>query len=288
MRLFILLAAILLSPAALAQLTVGISPNRNSYIAYEPVKITVSITNQAGRPLTLHNKHNHSWIEFFVRKHNGQIMRQIQKLSYPAVTVPSGETVKSTFTINNAYDLAQSGNYSVYAVVRTPSQDAGQGTRSSTSFFSVNRGYAKWKTKVGVPNVPGEEREYRIINFSGDKYPRIYVQVEDTKRGRMLASYSMGRILTFRDTLKSIDRKNQLNILFLTTPEIYCHTVIDTAGKTVRRMYYKPIGNSRPSLYTHQDGVISVENAVSYDPVADAAEKAKFHNLSEIPGGFKQ
>lgn len=287
MRLLIFLSA-LFSCAAFAQVNVSISPNRKNYIAYEPVKLTVTLQNLSGEPLALHNTFERPWIEFIVTRHSGEVMSQIQKIAYPAVTVPIGQTVSSTFIINNAYDMSAPGNYTCYAIVRAPNQDARNGSRSANAHFTVTRGITAWQQKVGVPNIPGDERAYRIINFSGDGTPLIYIQVEDTKRGRILSTYSMGRNVAFRESVQMIDSSNHLHVLFQTTPQLHCHTVVDLSGKTIQRSYHKSYEVGRPSLATSPEGIVQVANSIPYNPVKEAADNAKFHDLSEVPGGIRQ
>ncbi|MFC5050720.1 hypothetical protein ACFPK9_08845 [Rubritalea spongiae] len=288
MRLIILLTALLLSPNLFAQITVHTKPSREAYLSYEPIDIQVTITNQAGRPLTLRNTGNNSWIEFVVKNQSGRVVGQVAATAYAGTTIPTGETIRSSFTLNNHYDLALPGNYSVYAVVRTPEQNGREGTRSNQGYFTVNRGVPSWKAKVGVPGVAGDQREYRLIDFNNGSSPQLYVQVEDVRLGRMLACYSMGRNLSFRQALKAIDRENKLHVLFMTTPELYCYTIVNTSGDTVKRLYHKAIGSTKPYLHTHDDGSVVVANSVLYDPEKEAEEQKKFHSLSEVPGGFEQ
>ncbi|MFT5882012.1 MAG: hypothetical protein ACI9FG_000509 [Crocinitomicaceae bacterium] len=288
MRLLILLTAFLISLPLSAQISVSIKSNNKQYLSYEPIQVTVAITNQTGSPLTLRNTDGNSWIEFIVRNQSGRVINKVKEIGYKGTTIPTAERIQSSFTLNNAYDLAQPGNYNVSAVIRTPKQGHSEGTRSAQAYFTVNRGVPTWRTKVGVPGVTGDEREYRILNYSGSGSPQIYVQVEDVKRGHMLATYSMGRILAFRKALKATDRSNNLHVLFLTSPELYCHTIVNTSGKTTKRNYYKSVGNTHPELMTHNDGGVSVINATFYDPAKELEEKEKFHKLSELPEGYEQ
>jgi len=288
MRLLIFLTSLLISHSLIAQISVGVKANNKQYLSYEPIHVTVTIANQTGNPLTLRNHAGNNWIEFVVRNQSGRVINKVKELSYKGTTIPTAERIKSSFVLNKSYDLAQPGNYSVYAVVRTPKQGHSEGSRSAATYFTVNRGVPSWRTKVGVPGVAGDEREYRILNYSGSGSPQIYVQVEDVKRGHILATYSMGGILAFRKALKATDRSNNLHVLFLTTPELYCHTIVNISGKTTKRNYYKGIGSTHPVLLTHEDGGVSVINAAFFDPAKEMEEKEKFHKLSEMPEGFKQ
>ena len=288
MRILLILSALLISSNLYAQITVNVTPSRKQYLSYEPIKVQVSISNQAGRPLTLRNTGGNSWVEFVVKNQSGRVVNQISPSSYAGTTIPTGETIRSTFSLNNHYDLAQPGNYSVYAVIRTPEQDGKQGTRSRQNYFTVNRGVPSWRAKIGVPGVAGDQREYRLIDYNNGESPQLYVQVEDVKRGRILGCSSMGCNLSFLKALKAIDKENNLHVLFMTTPELYCYSLIDTSGKTTKRLYHKAIGTTKPYLHTHDDGSVVVANSTLYDPEKEAEEQKKFHNLSEVPGGFDQ
>ena len=147
-----------------------------------------------------------------------------------------------------------------------------------------------WRAKIGLPGAAGSEREYRILttNSGGGNPPQLYLQMEDIKKGQILATYTMGRYLRFRKPVKALDRSNNLHVLFLTTPELYCYTIVNTAGKTIKRNYYKAYTNKRPNLVTQDDGSIFVSNAAIYDQEQEKAENEKFHNLSELPGSFNQ
>ena len=291
MRILILLTALLLSPSLLAQLSVKIKPTRSEYISYESVKLEVSIRNQSGRQLNLHNSAtNGGWIEFVVRNQSGRLVHTVKKQSYAPTSIATAENVKSTFTLSNSFNLDQPGNYSVSAIVRTPNQSGDQGTRSASCYFTVNRGAITWRSKVGVPGLSGDEREYRIIESGSSRStaPQLYIQVEDVKKGQMLATYPMGKYLSFRRPQKAIDRKNNLHVLFLTTPKLYCHTVVNPSGNTIKRNYLKAFNSTHPTLITEANGTVFVNNATVYDPQKEREENSKFHNLSEVPGGFEQ
>lgn len=289
MRLLLLLTTLLMSQTVFGQLSASLKANKDQFVAFEPVDVTVTITNLSGQPLTLHNKMNQPWIEFFVKDHTGRNVLALKEVSYSPISIPTGQTISSTFTLNNSFNLTNPGNYSVFGVVRMPGEDARSGTRTTTSHFSVTRGTVVWSQNVGVPGTAGDQRSYRIISFSGNQeYPELYIQVEDEKRGRMLATYSMGRYITFRKFQTAMDSANNLHVLFQTSPALACHTVVNPAGKTIKRNYHKNAATGAPRLIPATTGEVTVTNSIPYDPQKEAEEKAKFHGLSEVPGGFEQ
>lgn len=269
------------------QILVAAKMSKKQYVAYEDVKLSVTMTNRAGQPIDFVNKLRRKWVEFIVERGTGQTVFAVQDAVYAPARLNTGETKTSSFRLNNSYDLSQPGNYTAYAIVRMPGQTAQQGTRSKKVHFTVIKGHASWKQRAGVPGSPGDTREYRILNVTSNEFTELFVQVEDVKRSKMLATYSMGRNLAFRDFTATLDNKNRLNVLFLTTPTIYSHTVIDAAGETVRRHYHKKgSGGISPKLVTTSSGVVGVINSTPFDLNKQKDLRSQIHNLSELPLGM--
>lgn len=270
-----------------AQITVNAKSLKKEFLAFEKAQLSVTITNRAGQPIKFKNTLDTRWIEFVVEKQAGPPIHAAKLVAYKAVTIPTGRTVTSTFTINQAYDLSQPGNYSAYAIVRMPGQSVKEGFRSNRVFFSIVKGFVTWRQKAGVPGSARDTREYRLINVSGNERSELYVQVEDVKRGRVFATYSMGRNLSFRKFKATLDNKNNLHVLFLTTPTLHCHTVVNPAGKTIRREYHKKASNGlSPRLITTNTGVVGVVNSTVFDPKKEQEQRRQIHNLSELPVGL--
>ena len=269
------------------QISVGAKMSKKQFVAYESVNISVTMTNRAGQPIDFVNKLRRKWVEFIVERGTGQTVFAVQDAEYAPVRLNTGETKTSSFRLNNSYDLSQPGNYTAYVIVRMPGQSAEQGTRSKKVHFTVIKGHASWKQRAGVPGAPGDTREYRILNVTSNEFTELFVQVEDVKRGKMLATYSMGRNLAFRDYTATLDNKNRLNVLFLTTPTIYSHTVVDAAGKTVSRQYHKKGSKGKvPKMFTTDTGLVGITNSTPYDPQKQQDLRSKIHNLSELPLGM--
>src|SRR5580693_4736922 len=60
-----------------AQIQVDLKFKRLQYIAYEPVVVTLSITNLAGRDIDLHDADGQSWLGFEITGSEGQPIASI-------------------------------------------------------------------------------------------------------------------------------------------------------------------------------------------------------------------
>jgi len=272
---------------AYSQVVVSSAMSKKQYVAYEDVKLNVTMTNRAGQPIDFVNKFGRKWVEFVIEKQGGQPVFKMTNAVFAPMRLNTGETKTSSFRLNDSHDLTQPGNYTAYAVVRTPGQGAGEGMRSKKVSFTVIKGHVSWKQRAGVAGAPGDTREYRLMSVASGEHINLFVQVEDVKRGKMLATYSMGRNLAFRNYKATLDSRSRMHVLFLTSPTIYCHTVVDASGKTVRRAYHKKGGGGAiPNLVTTSNGVVGVVGSTPYDPEKQKDLRSKIHNLSELPLGL--
>ena len=280
------LLAIMGVQIASSQITVNAHLAKKEYVAYESINLTVSIKNNAGQQIDFENRRGVPWIDLIVERTSGNSIYKSHNVSYKPIRLRTGETKSSNFNLNNKYNLGEPGNYVVYAFVRLPGQTT-RGTQTKKVHFTVIRGNAVWKQNAGVPGTPGDQREYRILDVKSANATELYVQVEDTKRKKILATYSMGRNLAFRDFEATLDNRNQMHVLFLTNPTIWNHTVVDVAGKVVRRKYHKKgSGGSSPRLITTESGIVGVINSTLFDPEKEADIRNKLHKLSELPIGL--
>ena len=139
------------SQTANSQIAVAAKMTKKQYLAYEDVKLSVTMTNRAGQPIDFVNKLRRKWVEFIVERGTGQTVFAVQDAIYAPARLNTGETKTSSFRLNNSYDLSAPGNYTAYAIVRMPGQSAQQGTRSKKVHFTVIKGHASWKQRAGVP-----------------------------------------------------------------------------------------------------------------------------------------
>ena len=71
-RLLLLLA--LAVPPVRAQLDVSLATERTNYVAYEPIIVTVTVTNTSGNDVVLGGPANGSWLNFLVTSDNSRVV----------------------------------------------------------------------------------------------------------------------------------------------------------------------------------------------------------------------
>ncbi len=269
------------APAS-AQIDVRLQMARKTFVAGEPVPVTVSITNHSGQDLTLQGTKSLGWIDFTVSSSNGSPLSPKGRTTFGSVKIPFGQTMARSFDLSQIYPLREMGNFSVYGVVRLPGQTT-EGFISNRLLFNINTARPYWTQRVGLPGKAGQMREFRVLNFTGGKKAMLYAQVVDLKTGSAMQTHSLGEYLNFRKPSVTLDSRQVMHVLYLIGPDVWSHARVGPDGTLLGSKLHKTAGSSDPGLYTLQDGSVQVGNSIPYDPKAEAEARGKARKASERP-----
>ena len=147
-----------------------------------------------------------------------------------------GQTLGREVDLAQYFQLEKPGNFSVSAVIQSPAQNL-EGTATNRVLFNQSPGRLYWSQKVGLAGNSGNTREFRILNFAGDTKSQIYAQIEDGRTGQLVRTFLLGDVLMLRKPLATVDRNQRMHVMFLSTPTMWVHNVIDTDGRLVRMMF---------------------------------------------------
>jgi len=265
-----------------AQLSASLKLAKKNHVAGEPVAAVVTITNHAGQELVFCSNGRTQWLDFVLKDSHGDDVMQRGSATFGKVAIRAGESLSRQVDLAQNFQLSEPGNFSVAAVVRMPG-NSGDSTSTNRVLFTQSPGLPYWSQKVGVSSRPGESREFRILNFSGENKTQIYAQIMDCRTGQMVRTFLLGDALLLRKPMVTVDRVQRLHVMFLATPSMWVHCQIDADGKLTDRQLHQrgPVGD--PQLMTFGDGSVSVANSVPYDPKAAAEAKAKVRKASDRP-----
>lgn len=277
------LAALLLcAVSAQAQIAASLRIVKKQHLAGEPVLAVVTITNHSGQDLVFQSDGRFQWMDFMVKKSNGEPVTGKSRTLFGPMKILAGQTLAREVDLAQHFQLSEQGNFTVSAVIHMPGQpDAG----SSTNRVSFNQtpGRIYWSQKVGLPGKSGHTRELRLINFTGDTKTQIYAQIVDGMTGQLVRTFLLGDVLLLRKPLATVDRQQRMHVMFLATPAMWVHCVIDTDGRLVDRKIHQRGPQGEPQLLTFADGSVGVANSIPYDPKAAAEQRAKVRKASDRP-----
>lgn len=261
---------------AFAQIDVRLQMSRNTFVAGEPVPVSISVTNNSGQDLVFQGNNRLGWIDFTVTSNRGVPMTPIGQPTFGAVKIPLGQTMTKTIDLALLFPMQSMGNYSVYGVVRMPGQTT-DGFISNRLLFNINTARPYWSQKVG------NNREFRVLNFTGGKKNMLYAQVVDSRTGSPLQTHSLGEVLMFRKPSVALDNRQVMHVLYLIGPTTWAHARVGADGSVLGRELHKRGNGPDPQLVTLSDGIVQVANSIPYDPKAEAEARGRVRKASDRP-----
>jgi len=267
---------------AQAQIAASLRIPKKQHLAGEPVIAVVTITNHAGRELIFQSDGRIQWLDFIVKKNNGTAVNPKNRVLFGPMKIQAGQTLAREVDLSQHFQLGQPGNFTVSAVIQQPGTP-GSGTSTNRAFFNQTPGSPYWSQKVGVSGNSDQTREFRVINFTGDSKSQIYAQIVDGMSGQLVRTFLLGDVLMMRKPLCTVDHQQRLHVMFLATPSMWVHCVIDTDGRLVDRQIHQRGPQGDPQLLTFGDGSVRVANSIPYDPKAAAEMRAKTRKASDRP-----
>ncbi len=283
-----LLASLAFPPErAAAQLDVRISAARDIFVAHEPVAVTLTITNRAGRDITLAGRGNAPWLTFQITDGAGNMVSPKRGKDFEPVLIPAGRTLTRTIAVNSAYSMTRLGAYRVLASIYFPQLD--RYFRSNAVTVQIADGRELWQQVVGVPGEragAGEYRRYVLLQFNTGTQRELYFRLLNERTGSVLITYSLGQLITVRQPQWTVDGENRLHVLHMGAPRTFAHTVIDANGTTVARETYREVGTGQPRLVQAGETDVIVQGGVSQGESDQAAASFDVPNLSDRPPGL--
>jgi hypothetical protein len=274
--------ALICAGSAHAQLASSLRITKKQHLAGEPVIAVVTITNHSGRELVFQSDGRFQWLDFVLRTSNGNAVNSKGRTLFGPMKIGAGQTLAREVDLSEHFQLGEPGNFTVSAVIHPPGSKV-EGSSTNRVFFNQSPGRLYWSQRVGVSGRSGSTREYRILNFAGDTKSQIYAQIVDGDTGQNVRTFPLGDVLMLRKPLATVDRAQRLHVMFLATPVMWVHYVINTDGKVVDRQIHQrgPVGD--PQLLTFGDGTVKVANSIPYDPKAAAQQRSTIRKASDRP-----
>lgn len=289
MRFLIFLLCAFGAVTAQAQFGVSVSLPRQTFMALEAIPASVTITNRSGAEAVLGGPGRAAWLSFEMSDNAGRPLAPIEVSAADMVRIPPGGTIQRKVVVTDAYAPNEVGNYSLTArVLHSPT---GQHYSSGRRMFNIVDTKPLWEQTFGVPDGfkgAGSARRYSISLFSDVGTSALYFRLIDEQSKLRLQTYRLGPVSMAHDPQLTIDRANQLQVLFLAQPRIYAHCVIGPDGALKKRAYYRETDAGRPQLTQSGEGEVAVVGGQFFDPSAPppATPSNSGRKVSEKPPGL--
>jgi hypothetical protein len=282
----ILVCLFLLAAAAHAQISTNLEVKRRSHLRYEPLIVTVSVTNLSGRDLVLEDGGASQWFGFTVQHGDKQTLISPRNPNYhlDPLELKIGETVKRTVNLVDLYPLSELGFYRVTATIY--SRDYDKYFTSRTANLEIGDGRTIWKQTVGVPDTmphAGDMHDFALVAAVGTDHQYLYARISDPSTGGVFGCYRLGHLLDGAPPDAQFDATNTLHVLLLVAPKTYTLTQIGVNGEVYGQWTYDA-PKMRPKLHRDGTGNLQIVGATKRpDPVKGATPAPK---LSDRPAGL--
>ncbi len=280
------LGLLALAPRLEAQVRVELRVPRRLYMSYEPVVVTIGITNMSGHDITLQDADGQKWCGFEIQAADGRLVPpNDQQSGLVPVTIPVGGTIKRSANLASLFPIGDFGMYHVRASVYYAEGRRFYGSGNTT--IEIAEGKLLWQQTVGIPEGKqgaGGQRVLSLLSFRLERDNRLYVRVEDKEAGLIYATQQLGPIISNNSPQAEIDRSNQLHILQLVGLKTYFYTKIGLNGETLDQQTYHAV-TSHPNLRKRESGEVAVVGGQIDLPVASNPVQSG-PKLSDRPAGF--
>jgi hypothetical protein len=277
-----LLLFLVFAISASAQISASLRVVKREHFIGEPVLAVVTVTNHAGRDLVFQSNGRMPWLSFTITKSNGEELPLRNSKMFGPMKITPGQTLGREVEISSLFELSEPGTYTVMATIQQPGTNL-MGTATNRAYFNQTSARPYWTQRVGIPGKSNQVREYRVFRTSNESVPVVYAQVLDATTGRNVRTFLLGSELTMRKPVVTVDRSQRLHVMFLATPSMWLHSVVDTDGRLVVQQLHQRPPQGDPLLLTMQDGSVRVANSIPYDPKAAAELRAKTRKASDRP-----
>ena len=287
---FWLACAVLWSAAqATAQVQIEVSLSRRTYMLYEPLVATVTLTNQAGRDVTFEDTPGKQWFNVEITTLDGQVIQPYDpNYKLHSLTIPAGQTLRRKIDLNPLFPIREQGTHRMRANVYLA--DADKFFASSYTTFDIAEGQLIWRQDVGVPGSTAAVRQVSLLTFQRPDRLMLYARVRDGEGGTtMYTTQALGRVVSSGPQPQAVlDQQNTLHILHEAMPSAFLYTQISVDGERLTQKAYNKVGTNRPKLEKSPNGDVQVHGGqLQVAPAPGlAAAPVREPKLSDRPTGL--
>jgi hypothetical protein len=286
----ILILLLLFTAAVRAQLDVRMEVERGNYISYEPIQATVTVTNTSGADIVLGGPNGTPWLNFMINYDNGKPVTALANTNAQPMMCRAGETISRRFNLPRFFHLIESGGYVAKASIYFA--DLSRWVNSRPIRFTINQApRPRWEKVVALPanhRMAGKYRRYQIFYFNDIQRSYIYARVIDETSGAIIQTQPLSFVESDRTFQPAIDIEQNLHVLYLGSPQVWIHQVINPDGGIVSQQFRKQT-RGEVTLVSQKNGRFALAGGMPYDP----GEKPKttgpassVRRLSDRPRGI--
>lgn len=249
--------------AAHAQLSVQLRADKDVFLLYESIPLSISLRNNTGRNVELLGGDADGWLDFIVTDEAGRMMKGHGGVRTEGnVLIPATQTLNRKIDVLPLYNIRQRGTYRVQARVRQGALHA----LSAPVTVVVVQGREIWKQTIPLPVTEkrDEYRTYALLTHRTMREDVLHVSVQDEPNDLIYGLIPLGGLIPFSEPDVRIDKHGHLHLLYKGAPYAYSYVHIDPQAQVIERATYSD-KISRPRLAVNT-GMVSVLGGTQTHP----------------------
>jgi len=269
--------------AAQAQVQVQFSQERNLYLQYESIDLTLTLTNVTDGPILLNtDSEGKSWLSFLVFDQSGSVVNREKDVDVGQVKLAVGETKRISVNILPFYAIRSTGGYNAQAVISIPGLTP---VMTGKLYFTIGRGETIW-TKDTYNT--GVKRVYSLVRFLDVTESNLYLRVEEPNQNLVYSTVKLGRIVAFADPVVEFDALGNIHIVQVIGSRNYRYTEADANGRLLKQEDRSAVvGMMVPTVARANDGTVQFVGGFTKK---DVTERVKLSETQSdlMPAGTAQ
>ncbi len=272
---------------ARAQIEIELSLPRRSFILYEPILATVTVTNNTGRDVTFQDNGGKQWFNLDVNRLDGTMLQPYDTdYKLRPLTVPNGQSLRRQINLTPLFPIREVGTHRIRANIYF--DEADKYFYSNYLTFDLTDGKLLWRQNVGSPTDIGSTRQVSLLTHTQLDKMLLYVRVRDESGDTVYTTQSIGRVIISGQAPEEyFDRNNVLHVLHEAAPGTYLYTEVNMDGERLNQEAYLRVGRDRPRLVRTAMGNVEVHGGqLQAAPAPGAPGPTRAPKLSDRPQGL--
>lgn len=258
MRFIAVVSLLVLVHSVSAQVSLTVEADRERYIAYEPVEMTVTVRNDTGNRLYFGEKGEYGALRLVVTNLRGEPVGTLTGKVNPAagLLLPTGARKSITVPINSYFNVKAHGDYEVRA--RLTHRRLPTDFLSERVFFQVRDGAPLWERTVGMPVSTDSAqvipmRHCSVNVFHSDGRDICFLRIQDDDY--VYATVRLGPRVKSVDPQCEVDARSRIHILMQVEPRFFRYLVYDLNGELEKKAVYMAELSGPQKLFITRDDV---------------------------------
>jgi hypothetical protein len=254
-----------------AQLTVVLSAEKSSFLLFEPMVLSVKVTNVSDTEIALDNQGERPWLSFLIQAADRRKVRAESALKVEPFLLGPGKSRIVSIDITPHYAIRDSGQYSVQAVVEVPGR---RSFLTDALTLNIGKGEVIW-TKSYLD--AGTQRVISLVRFIDMRDSSLYLRVEEPKENLVFSTLKLGRLISFTNPEVKLDTSRNIHILHPVGARLYRYTQTDANGQMINQED-REVGPEPLALRPRQDGRVEF---VGGKKLAQDTQRPKLSDLQQ-------